>query len=75
MGDYHEYEIIVIIRDKETGGIYGDIQQNEYVRTIVRDESFDWNDNIDTVVEKLRNLIESTTFSTNDMRIKQRRKK
>jgi hypothetical protein len=47
MSDYHECELIIIIRDKETGGIYGDSQQEKSIRTIVRDESFNWDDDID----------------------------
>ena len=51
MSDFHEYEIAIIIRDKERN-IYGDNQQEQAVRTIVRDEMFDWDDNI----EKLKKI-------------------
>ncbi len=63
MSDYHEYEITIIIRDKETN-IYGDSQQEKAVRTIVRDEMFDWNDDIDKAAEKVRKVIDSVKFST-----------
>ena len=63
MSDSHEYEITIIIRDKETN-IYGDRQQEKAVRTIVRDESFDWDDNIEKAAEKVRKVIDSVRFST-----------
>lgn len=63
MSDYHEYEITIIIRDKETN-IYGDNQQEQSVRTIVRDESFDWDDNIEKAAEKVKQVIDSTRFSS-----------
>lgn len=57
MSDYHEYEITIIIRDKETN-IYGDSQQEKAVRTIVRDEMFDWNDDIEKAAEKVKKLLD-----------------
>ena len=63
MSDSHEYEITIIIRDNETN-IYGDRQQEKAVRTIVRDESFDWDDNIEKAAEKVRKVIDSVRFST-----------
>lgn len=64
MSDYHEYEITIIIRDKDAGGIYGDSQQEQSVRTIVRDESFDWDDNIEKAAEKVKRVIDSARFSS-----------
>ena len=63
MSDFHEYEITIIIRDKETN-IYGDSQQEQAVRTIVRDEAFDWDDNIEKATEKVRKVIDSVKFSS-----------
>ena len=63
MSDFHEYEITIIIRDKETN-IYGDNQQEQAVRTIVRDEMFDWDDNIEKATEKVRKVIDSVKFSS-----------
>jgi len=57
MSDFHEYEIAIIIRDKETN-IYGDSQQEKAVRTIVRDEMFDWNDDIEKAAEKVKKLLD-----------------
>ena len=57
MSDFREYEITIIIRDKETN-IYGDNQQEQAVRTIVRDEMFDWNDDIDKAAEKVKKLLD-----------------
>jgi len=61
MSDFHKYEITIIIRDKETN-IYGDSQQEKAVRTIVRDEMFDWNDDIEKAAEKVRKVIDSASF-------------
>lgn len=61
MSDHREYEITIIIRDKETN-IYGDSQQEKAVRTIVRDEMFDWNDDIEKAAEKVRKVIDSAIF-------------
>lgn len=63
MSDHHEYEITIVIRDKETN-IYGDSQQEQAVRTIVRDEMFDLDDDIEKAAEKVRKLIYSTRFSS-----------
>lgn len=63
MSDFHEYEITIIIRDKETN-IYGDGQQERAVRTIVRDETFDLDDDIGKAAEKVRKVIDSVKFSS-----------
>lgn len=64
MSDHHEYEVTVIIRDKEVGGIYGDSQSEEHTRTIVRDVSFDWDDTIDSATNKIKNVIDNSEFSS-----------
>ena len=63
MSDFHEYTLTIIIRDKETK-IHGDSQQAQAVRTIVRDEMFDWDDNIEKATEKVRKVIDSVKFSS-----------
>lgn len=63
MGDFKEFEITVIIREKEIGGVYSDAQQEQAVRTIVRDETFNWSDNIQSAAEKVKNMLASAMFA------------